>query len=268
MNFLLDYRQYNANNFNSEFEIMGAFMDKKEAIDEYNNYVNKNLKQNFWNYASKETAYSDIKKKEMYKDPDEAYDVSLSVYENIIHIEGNKRSSTLHSFSLSSDGLCGIKKIIQCSASLKEAKENYRLIREGMFECLIWPSHAQNINICRGLKYPFDDRIDLTLIDIQSFYKKICENKELSLSLINDIKNDKENCLLARAYLNLMTFTWLCSFHDFNSFIEERKLGPFVNVSKGKFIAEQWTDSKEFDNNYFIELINRTKEYKVQNNIH
>lgn len=244
-------------------------MNKIEAIAKYNNKVEKNLKQNFWNYKSKKEAYADIKKKEIYTDPDEAYEVSLSVYENIIHIERKEKYSTLKSVYLSTDGLCGIKKIIELSTSLKEAKENYKLIREGMFECLLWPSHAQNINICRGFKQSFDDRIDLTLVDIQSFYEKINMKKKLSVSLINDIKNDKENCLIDRAYLNLMTFTWLCSFGDFNSFIKERKLETFVNNTKGKFKAEQWTDidKEKFDDKYFKELIIRTQKYRTQNNI-
>lgn len=159
------------------------------------------------------------------------------------------------------------KKIIEFSASGEDARKNYKLIRKGMFQCLIWPSHTQNINICRGFKNPFDDRIDLTLVDIQSFYEKINSKKELSVSLINDIKNDTDNCLLAGAYLNLMTFTWLCSFDNFNNFIEKRKLEAFVNYTNGKFKAEQWTNTKKFDNDYFKELITRTQKYRSQNNI-
>lgn len=242
-------------------------MCKKEAIDRYNNNVEKILKQEFWNYKSKEKVYLDIKMKGIYIDPDEAYQVSLSVYKNIIPIKKKEKSTKLEKFILASDGLCGIKKIIQFSDSVKEAKENYKLIREGMFECLIWPSHVQSINICRGFKNPFDDRIDLTLVDIQSFYEKINRGKKLTVALINDIKNDKENCLLSRAYLNLMTFTWLCSFGDFNSFIRERKLGAFVNNINGNFKAEQWTDTKKFDDKYFKELIIRTEIYRTQNNI-
>lgn len=243
-------------------------MNKEEAKKRYNENVKKNLNQDFWNYTSKEEAYEEIKKKKIYIDPDEVYEDSLAVYENITHIEENEKSSTLHSVSFSSDGLCGIKKIIKFSDSLVEAQENYKLIREKMFECLIWPSHAQNINICRGFKYPFDDRIDLTLVDIQSFYKKVNGNNEISVSLINDIKNDKENCLLDRAYLNLMTFTWLCSFGNFNSFIKDNNFGVFVKCIEGKFKAEQWTDKKEFDGDYFKELIKRTKKYRIQNDIY
>lgn len=242
-------------------------MDKNKAIARYNNIVEKNLEQSFWDCKSKEQVYEEIKKKGIYIDPDESYEGSLSVHENIINADGKEKHSILESISLSSDGLCGIEKIIQYSASVEEAKENYKLIREGMFECLIWPCHVQSINICRGFKYPFDDRIDLTLVDIQSFYEKINRKKNLSVSLINDIKNDNENCLLHRAYLNLMTFTWLCSFDDFNSFIKERKLGAFVNETNGEFKAKQWTDTKKFDDKYFKKLIIRTQKYRAQNNI-
>lgn len=243
-------------------------MDKKEAKCKYDDRVDKILKQNFWNYKSKEDAYVDINNKRIYTDPDEAYEISLSVYDKIIHIDGNSHTSILEKFYLSSDGLCGIEKILAFSSSVEESKVNYRLIREGMFECLVWPCHTQNINICRGFKNPFDDRIDLALVDIQSFYEKLDCKKDLSVPLINDIKNDSTKCLLARSYLNLMTFTWLSSFENFNNFIEKRKSGAFVNCSNGKYVAEQWTDNtKKFDDRFFKELICRTKKYRDENKI-
>lgn len=243
-------------------------MDKKEAKRKYNDRVDKILKQKFWNYKSKEDAFVDINNKRIYMDPDEAYEISLSAYDKIIKVEGNSHTSILEKFDLSSDGLCGIGKILAFSSSVEESKVNYRLIREGMFECLVWPCHTQNINICRGFKNPFDDRIDLALVDIQSFYEKIGNKKDISIPLINDIKNDPNNCLLARSYLNLMTFTWLSSFENFNNFIEKRKLSAFVNGSNGEYVAEQWTDNtKKFDDIFFKELINRTKKYRAENKI-
>lgn len=240
-------------------------MNRNEAQANYNRKVEVTLKQDFWNYESKEEVFDAIEKYGVYTDPDEAYEVSFSAYENIILQNESEKSNIVESITLSSDGLCGIKKIIQFSSSVKEAKENYKLIREGMFECLIWPAHVQSINICRGFKYPFDDRIDLALVDIQSFYEKIDNEKKLSVSLINSIKNDKRNCLLDRAYLNLMTFTWLCSFGNFNNFIVERNLEAFVNNTEGKLKAELWTETKKFDEEYFKKLISKTHKYRTKN---
>lgn len=212
--------------------------NKKNAIDKYNEIVKTNL--------------------ENYIDPDQTYEDEVSVYGNIIKMNENTKSLNIR---LSSDGLCSIKKIKIFSDNPKEVKENYKCIREGMFERLVWPSYAQSINQMRGLKTTFDDRLDLTLGDIQTFYKIVFKKSVLSVSLINEIW---DKCILARAYLNLMTFTWLCSFNDFDSFITNRKLQTFVDKDEnGNFEAKNWTDTKDFDKSYFEELIKRIKEYKV-----
>lgn len=233
----------------------------EKAKEKYNKIVEENSKENLWNHIDQNQSYENIKK--IYSDPDQAYDAPVSEFKNIIYIEKTENPITIR---LASDGLCSVNKIIKFSNSSQEAKLNYELIRKGMFECLIWPSYAQSINQMKGLKSTVDDRLDLTLVDIQTFYEIIDGESELSGLLINRIC---EKCKLARAYLNLMTFTWLCSFGDFDSFIKERKLEAFVNDTKGKFKAEQWTDidKKKFYDKYFKELIIRTQKYRAQNNI-
>lgn len=215
--------------------------NKKKAIDKYNEIIKINLETNFENYI----------------DPDQTYEDEVSVYGNIIKMNETTKSLNIR---LSSDGLCSMKKIEKFSYNPKEVKENYKCIRKGMFECLVWPSYAQSINQMRGLKTTFDDRLDSTLNDIQKFYKIVFKSNVLSVSLINEIWT---KCILARAYLNLMTFTWLCSFNDFDSFITNRKLQAFVDKDEnGNFEAKKWTDTEDFDKSYFEELIKRIKEYK------
>lgn len=221
-------------------------LNKKKAIDKYNEIVKTNLETNF----------------EYYIDPDQTYEDEVSVYGNIIKMNENTKSLNIR---LASDGLCSVKKIEIFSDNPKEVKENYKCIREGMFECLVWPSYAQSINQMRGMKTTFDDRLDLTLIDIQTFYKIVFKKSALSVSLINEIW---DKCTLARAYLNLITFTWLCSFNDFDSFIINRNLQTFVDKDEnGNFEAKKWTETKDFDKSYFEELIKRIKKYKIHSKI-
>lgn len=52
--------------------------------------------------------------------------------------------------------------------------EKYVLLRKGMFDCLKWPSYALSINTLRANR-SFNDRIDLTLADIQKFYEVIAK---------------------------------------------------------------------------------------------
>ncbi len=84
---------------------------------------------------------------------------------------------------MASDGLCSYKKICIVRKNQKEIKETYRLLRENMFECLVWPAYAVSINQMRSNKSTFNDRLDLTLIDIQKFYE-IVRNKRFSIELI------------------------------------------------------------------------------------
>ena len=81
----------------------------------------------------------DIKK---YKEPDD--------------IIGTKELQGIN-ISMSSDGICGIMKIIEYSKE-NEIIDNYKLIRN---KFLVWPSYALSINQQRGYKNIFDDRIDL-----------------------------------------------------------------------------------------------------------
>ena len=77
---------------------------------------------------------------------------------------------------MASDGLCSHKKICIVRKNQKEIKETYRLLRENMFECLVWPAYAVSINQMRSNKSTFNDRLDLTLIDIQKFYAYMQQN--------------------------------------------------------------------------------------------
>lgn len=135
-----------------------------------------------------------------------------------------------------------------------------------MFDCLAWPSHACSINQLRGCRTIFDDRIDLTLLDIQKFYNLI-KGKSFSVELINAIE---KHCCLSMAYLNAKTFAWLCSFSDFDDFI--RRNGPcleyFVTEENGKYVAKYWTNNEEkrFNEKYFFELCKKVEKYKAEKN--
>ncbi len=190
-----------------------------------------------------------------YKDPDQVFEEEIFINDELISSNGKSVN-----IRLSSDGLCSIKKIQEYS---KDILSDYKCVREGMFECLIWPAYALSINQMRGYKSTCDDRIDLTLIDIQKFYEKIAGETELSIGLIKKLTDAKNGCVLARAYLNLMTFSWLCSFKDFDDFVKQRKLQPFVEERSGIYIAKQWTSSKKFDKEYYNELMKHIKDYRI-----
>lgn len=205
----------------------------KKAIDKYNEIVESNI----INIENKIEKYSDPDNYSQYY-----YEVdNLSIY-------------------LSQDGLCGYKKIIDYSENIKE---DYLLLHENMFDCLVWPAYAMSINQMRYSKYR--DRLDLLLIDIQKLYQIINKDSELTPQLINSIMND---CELGRAYIFPYTFYWLRHFGSFKEFIEKRNLSVFV--SKGNqvsYIAEKWTDSNQFDKEYYNELLTRVKKYKKTNMI-
>lgn len=157
--------------------------------------------------------------------------------------------------NLAQDGLCGFKELIKHS---KNIESDYKLIREGMFDCLVWPSYAMSINQMRYVKYK--DRLDLTLIDIQKFYVIIKSDTQLTPEITAKIF---EKCELGRAYVFPHTFYWLRSFMNFNNFIKARNLEAFVDKDKnGNFIANKWTYTENFDKEYFDELLKRVKKYK------
>lgn len=215
-------------------------MKKETACEKYNEIVKRNIENNL--------------KEEDYKDSDKYFS---EIIKPIICIEGNAEIEIV----MSSDGVCGIKKIKKFSYG-KELIEKYRLLREDMFNCLQWPIHQMSINQMRGFVRIFNDRVDLLLRDIQEFYG-IVENATFSSEIINKIKN---NCRLYRAYLNMETFAWLCSFKNFDDFIKRRNLTAFVDydVFERKYIARVWTkeDSNEFSKEYFDRLCERVKKYK------
>lgn len=129
--------------------------------------------------------YNEIVKKNLelvtfdeYRDPDQLFE------EEIIPVICVPNESRLRlKINMASDGLCSHKKICIVRKNRKEIKDTYRLLQENMFECLVWPAYAVSINQMRSNKSTFNDRLDLTLIDIQKFYE-IVRNKRFSIELI------------------------------------------------------------------------------------
>lgn len=159
------------------------------------------------------------------------------------------------SIKLAQDGLCGLKEIKRYS---KNIEFDYKLIREGMFDCLVWPAYAISINQMKYSKYK--DRLDLTLIDIQKFYGFVKADTDLTPEIVAIIF---EKCELGRAYIFPHTFYWLRSYENYNCFIRERNLGAFVNKDKNdQFVATKWTNTDNFDLEYFTELLIRVNKYK------
>lgn len=225
-------------------------MNKEQASKKYNEIVNYNLNNEFSNY----------------KDPDQIFSETVTP---IICIPNQEKKAI--TINMSPDGLCSINKIKDIYKEQSHEYENnriidmYKLLREEMFDCIIWPAYSISINQMRSNKGTFNDRIDLTLIDIQKFYK-IVENKNFSIEIFNTIM---DKCILGRSYLNIMTFSWLCSFKNFNDFIEKRHLQSYVTVTEEnnieKYTAEIWTKNKntnEFDSDYFNALCERVRKYK------
>jgi hypothetical protein len=202
--------------------------DKILAEEKYNKKVNNNLKH--------------LMDKE-YKDPDIS-----TLYK--CEVDG----LTIY---LAQDGLCGLKEIKEHSGNIEL---DYKLIREGMFDCLVWPAYAMSINQMRYAKYK--DRLDLTLIDIQKFYAFVKPDTELTLEITAKIFNE---CELGRSYVFPHTFYWLRSFKNFNDFIKDRKLGAFVFKDENdRFIAKKWINTENSDKDYFNELLRRVENYRNQ----
>lgn len=214
--------------------------------EKYYEEVDKNIK-----YL--ETIKGSIKEKfdiKKYEEPDGVIDIK-----NINGID----------IKISSDGICGIKKIIEFSKE-NEIIDNYKLIRKRF---LIWPSYAMSINQQRGYKNLFDDRIDLLLIDLKKFYDIIRDNSIInnnsSIITYNQAKKISE-CELSRAYLNVYTLVWLRSFGNFEKFVDENELNVFVEKVNDNYIVENWTENdknKIFCEKYFNELIKRLNKIET-----
>ncbi|WMJ86746.1 hypothetical protein [Anaerocolumna sp. MB42-C2] len=201
--------------------------DKMLAEEKYNKKVNYNLKH------LKDDEDEDPDKSTLYKcDVD-----GLTIY-------------------LAQDGLCGLKELKVHSENIES---DYKLIREGMFDCLVWPAYAMSINQMRYAKYR--DRLDLTLIDIQRFYIFVKPDTELTLEITANIFKE---CELGRSYVFPHTFYWLRSFKNFNDFIKDRNLGAFVDKDENdQFIAKEWINTESSEKGYFKELLRRVENYKT-----
>ena len=133
-------------------------------------------------------------------------------------------------------------------------KEIYKLFRENMENCLVWPSRTWSINQARR-SLGNDDRLDLLLQDINAFYD-ICDRygaEGLSAKLINEIiVNIPQTCY---AFLNMPTLIWLCSFSNFRDFIDQCNLKAFVDEEEYGYVTNKW-------DNYYKNLYERTICYK------
>ncbi len=163
---------------------------------------------------------------------------------------------------LKQDGLCSLQRIQEFVKDKEQVILDYRLIREGMFDVLIWPGYAVSINQIRSVA--FKDRIDLLLIDIFKFYEVTKDENAITKELVNKLW---DHCSLARAYLYPNTFYWLKSFGNFDGFVRGRKLQSFVTRRDGK--PQNWIKDGDvgFTLEYYEELIRRTKKYRKKRKI-
>ena len=123
-----------------------------------------------YNVAVKKNLLSMEKETDDYIDPDEKSGYFCTDVEGI-------------QIYMVQDGLCSIKTIKEFAPLINREGENevyepnkrimadYQLLREGMFDVLVWPGYAMSINALRRSKYK--DRLDLLLIDIEKFYKTV-----------------------------------------------------------------------------------------------
>ena len=219
-------------------------MNKKEAREAYDRIVENNISNRLKDY----------------QDPDIPYEDAIIIKKSEWNNAGEMR------IRMSSDGLCSVKKMQSiCMEDADLLLEKYDLLRKGMFDCLKWPSYALSINTLRANR-SFNDRIDLTLADIQKFYEVIAK-KDISFDLFQYIVNDSQ-LKLRYAYYNVMTFSWLKQFEEFENFINQNKLTEFIKMKDGKvvpWIAEKYENI--FCKEYFDELCDRTISYKRNNGI-
>lgn len=207
-------------------------MEIEKMIEEK---YNKIVKDNITKMENNEITIDKLK---LYYDPD-----NTRVSERLVDNE---------TIRIAQDGLCGIKQVFKLS---ENPIEDYRLIREGMYDFLYWPKHRVSINQMRWAK--FRDRIDLLLLDLEKFYEIVGDNKELTSEICIQIKN---NCGLGKSYIKPHTFHWLRSFIDFNDFLEKRKLKVFLCENEKRI---EWpSPEKENDKQYYDTLIERVKVYR------
>lgn len=132
---------------------------------------------------------------------------------------------------------------------------------------LITPVHAsfiQNIegSICES---------PITMNDLKNTVELtkdiVIAKKDISFDLFQYIVNDSQ-LKLRYAYYNVMTFSWLKQFEEFENFINQNKLTEFIKMKDGKvvpWIAEKYENI--FCKEYFDELCDRTISYKRNNGI-
>lgn len=229
-------------------------LDKKTAKAFYKINVKVNT------YNLRHIDFNDLKMAKLVKNKKKAgklvdfryYDPDFAVYENI----------NGYSIRVAQDGICSINKIIQLSNSVKEVLYYYKLIRCNTYNIWKFPQHKNSINVARARH--FDDRIDLTLIELEEVYKIIGnadkeENlKELSRRIISssDIK-------MKEVYEYKETLIWLLNFKTFDNFVKRNHLEVFVDYEKGHYVAKNWQpETNRFDRKYFYELMRRIRKLK------
>lgn len=202
-----------------------------------------------------------------YKDPDNFSNTVVDICPIIMISNNNDEEKKKFSITLRTDGLISIKKIQlhynnnynnnnTTNPDNYSDKKLYSIFRENMGGCLRWPCRTWSINQARR-SYGNDDRLDLLLIDIEGFYK-LCEKYKNDGICANFIKEVYEKIPKAAfAFLNMPTLIWLCSFENFNKFIEENKLQHYVKKIKEKFTAYEYED-------YYKVLLENTKKYRKE----
>lgn len=128
---------------------------------------------------------------------------------------------------LSTDGIVSVKKLYDLfdgGEGWQWLKE-YVCIRREEYVCLFWPPHYGGINSCKSSV--FDDRVDYTLYDIQTFYDIVKEYDGNEKRIKEEIE---QQCKLGTAFIKEKTYGWLRAFKGFTDFIESRGLKKFVNI--------------------------------------
>lgn len=145
---------------------------------------------------------------EIYRDPD---NIKTKEYE----IEKNK------SITLSLDGIVSKNNLQKLFPTIEWINE-YKIIRDEKYAKIFWPRERPSINTLKV--NCFKDRIDYTLYDIKIFFE--CKQK---INEIDKLKKEIEsNCTLKKAFTNQHTLKWLCSFNNFEDFIDKMDLKIFV----------------------------------------
>jgi len=100
--------------------------------------------------------------------------------------------------------------------------------------CFLWPlvctgNRWQSMyNIYRGVKSYIEDRVDLTLYEIKSFYKLIEKYPDESNQVISELLS-KEGYLLLKYKDNEKICEWLRHFKNFEGYVEHFCFRPFVD---------------------------------------